>query len=320
MKTIHKKSKCCGAKIIRFGGKRRQCTSCKKTWRVHQSRRGRKPTRPQYDYLEKVFNHGFKVKQLSLSSGLPVDTVYKRFSQSLEAVANQERIIDVEGEKLILMIDAEWHYFQKKLWTLYLLAVKPVGSESVTILDPILRQGKESAEAWREIFEQLPPPIKSRVIALVSDGIRGIEAVAGNNNWILQRCHFHLLKQLQNRRGKRASTPGRFVREEIYNSVKLALSETSPPRLNILCNRLAVLAEDKNCPKRMRMIVRDFLRKLPEFRSYLNYPESNLPITVNVMESLNSFIRQKSKTANTPRSWHKWAIACARLKSKFTCK
>jgi len=320
MKLLHEKSKCCGAKIIRFGGKRRQCTVCKKTWRVHPSKRGRKPSRKQYGYLKKVFNNNFRVKQLAMYSKLSEDAIYKRFAKNLDWVVSQERIVRVRGAKLILVIDAEWQYFKKELWTLYFLAIKSTTSQTVTVLDPVLRKGKENAMTWKEIFSGLPSSIKKRVIALVSDGIRGIETIAENNNWIIQRCHFHLLSILQKMRGKRATTQGRLIREEIFNLVKIVLSETSHRRLNIFCRRLAVLAKEDGCPRRMRMVTRDFLRRLPEFRSYLDYSDLNLPTTVNVMESINSFVRERGKTTRTPEAWHKWAIACARLKSKFTCK
>jgi hypothetical protein len=320
MKLLHKKSECCGAKIIRFGGKRRQCTACKKTWRVHRSKRGPKPTRKQCNHLKKVFDHGFKVKQLSVHSKLSSDAIYKRFSKQLDGVVNEKRIIRIRGQKLVLVIDAQWHYFKKELWTLYFLAIRSTQSDKVTILDPSLIKGKENTTTWNTVFEQIPEATKKRIIALVSDGIRGIETIADNNGWIMQRCHFHLLSALQKRRGKRASTPGRLIREEIYNSVKLALTETSTRRLNILCRRLAYLAQEDGCPKAMKMIVRDFLRRFHEYRAYLDHPELNLPTTVNVMESVNSFVREKTKKVNSPRSWHKWAIACARMKSKFTCK
>ena len=320
MPNLHKKSNCCGAKIIRFGGKRRQCTHCKKTWSVHPAKRGRKPLRKQCHYLKNVFEHGFKVKQLSVYSDLTVDTLYKRFNKSLEEIAQAERNIEINGSKLILVIDAEWHFFQGQLWTLYFLAIKSTNSTTVTILDPVLKQGRENAQTWNEIFSELPVSIKKRIVVLVSDGIRGIENIAKNRGWIIQRCHFHILSKLQNMRGKRVSTPGGAIREEVYASIKILLSETSPRRINILCRRLEYLTQEKHCPKRMRMIIRDFLRKMPEFRSYLSYPDLKIPTTVNVMESLNSFVREKAKTTNTPKSWHKWATACARIKSKFICK
>lgn len=320
MTLLHEKSKCCGAKIIRFGGKRRQCVACKRTWRVHPARQGRRSVRKQPGYLDKVFRHGFRVSQLCHHSSLSAGTIYKRFARNIDAAAREKRTVRIKGRRLILILDAEWQYFEGRLWTLYLLAIKPVGSQTVTVLDPTLNQGKENTSAWRETIDRLPLAIKKRVIAVVSDGIRGIETIAEDNGWVIQRCHFHLLSLLQKMRGRRASTPGRLLREEIYCSVKLALSESSRRRLNMLCKRLAVLAKDKQCPKRMRMIVRDFLRRLPEFRSYLEYPELHLPTTINVMESINSLVRKTAGTVCSPKSWHKWAIVCVRLKSKFTCK
>lgn len=320
MKNLHMKSKCCNAKTIRFGGKRRQCIVCKNTWSIRPAKRGPKPRRKQCHYLKKVFGHGFKVKQLSLNSELSADAIYKVFAKSLNATVCQKRIIRIRGTKLILVIDAEWHYFKKELWTLYFLAIKSTKSQTVVILDPVLMRGKENAVDWNKIFNQLPKSIKQRIVALISDGIRGIETIADNNDWIIQRCHFHLLSALQKRRGKRASTPGRLVREEIYNSVKLALVDTSTRNLDILRKRLACLAKDSGCPKAMKMIVRDFLRRFHEYRAYLDYPKLHLPTTTNVMESVNSFVRERTMKINTPNSWHKWAIACTRIKSKFTCK
>jgi len=320
MKLLHEKSKCCGAKIIRFGGKRRQCSACKKTWRVHPAKRGRKPSRQQKNYLRKVFCQSFTVKQIASNSTLSVGAIYKRFNNNLISAVNQRRIIRIKGRKLILIIDALWQYFNKELWTLYCLSIKSCGGKSVILLDPILRAGKENSTAWNQIINGLPVGIKNRVVALVSDGIRGIETVAADKGWIIQRCHFHLLSWLQKMRGKRASTPGRLIREKIYCSVKLALTETSNRKLNIFCRRLAVLAKNYQCPQKMRMTVRDFLRRLPEFRNYLKYPDLHLPTTTNVMESANSLIRRKARTVSSPESWHNWAKATARFKSKFTCK
>lgn len=320
MKLLHKKSKCCGAKIIRFGGKRRQCVACGVTWRVHPARRGRKVFRKQYGYLNKVFNHDFSVKQLKIHSNLSTDAIYKRFTKNLIALVSQKRTIHIRASKLILIIDAEWQYFKGELWTMYFLAVKSINSQTVTIFDPVIRKGRENSTTWDEIIFQLPISVKKRIIALVSDGIRGVETISLNNGWITQRCHFHILSMLQGMRGKRALTPGRLIRDEIYCSVKSALATTSKRKLNDLCRRLSILAKDPQCPTRMRFTVRGFLKQLAGFRSYLEYPSLNLPTTINVMESINSFARKKTKTLNSPKSWHRWAIACVRFKSKFTCK
>jgi len=320
MKLIHEKSKCCAAKIIRFGGKRRQCTACRKTWRVHPAKSGRRTLRRSRNHLNKVFNHGFSVKQIALHSRLSIDAVYKRFNNELKAVVNARRIIRIRGQKLILIVDAEWQLFKNGFWTLYCLSVKSTNSETVTVFDPVLKSGKENATDWNVVINGLPLSVKNRLVAVVSDGIRGFDAIAYENGWIIQRCHFHLLSMLQKMRGKRASTPGRQIREKIYQSAKLAITEISKRRVNVLCRRLAILAKHPLCPRRMRMVVRELLRHFPEYRSYLQHPEFNLPTTVNVMESVNSYIRRKARTVNAPNAWRKWAIAAIRFKSKFTCK
>lgn len=320
MNLLHEKSTCCNAKIIRFGGKRRQCSVCKKTWRVYQSKRGRKNSRHQQNYLKKVFCQNFSIKQLSFNSTLPLDSIYKRFSKNLNNVINKKRVVRIRGEKLILIIDAQWHYFKKDLWTIYFVAVKSTKSNFVTVLDPVLKQGKENAKTWNEIFNHLPVSTRKRVIALVSDGIRGIETIASNNKWILQRCLFHLLSTLQKMRGKRASTYGRLIREKIYCLIESIVYEKSKWKVKIFCRKLSLLIENDQIPKRMKMVAREFLRRLPEFRNHIEHQDLSLPNTVNVMESINSFSRRKAKTTCTPKSWHKWVLACIRFKSIFNCK
>lgn len=319
MKILHEKSPCCKSIIHRFGKRRRRCAKCGKTWSAWPRKRGPKWKRTNQNHFTKVFLHGYHVKNL-VRNGEKYPTVKKRFSKQLKRTLSLPVINEIKGEKLIVIIDAQWHYFKKELWTLYFLAIKSTDSQTVTVLDPVLRRGKENSTTWDEIINQLPISIKKRIIALVSDGIRGIENVAERNNWIIQRCHFHLLSMLQKMRGRRASTPGRLIREEIYNSVKLALSETSTRRLNILCRRLALLAHKKGCPTRMRYTVRGFLRSSTQFRSYLDYPVLNLPTTVNVMESINSLTRRKTDKINNPKSWLEWTKMTIRTHSKFNCK
>jgi len=320
MKSLQEKSQCCAAEIIRYGGKRRQCVACRKTWRVHPAKRGRKASRGKKHYLEKVFNQGFTVKQLAAHSSLSRESIYKKFRQELNVFTKERRIIRIRGSELILVIDAQWQIFNDEYWTLYCLAVKAVGANKVTVFDPILMPGKECATIWNTVIAAMPVSVKKRIIAVVSDGLRGFDAVANNYGWVIQRCHFHLLSSLQKMRGKRASTPGRLIKEEIYQITELILAERSQRKLNNHCRRIANLAHAEGCPIRMRMRVREMLRHLHEFRNYLNYPEFRLPTTTNVMESINSLIRRRARTVNSPRAWHKWATATVRFKSKFTCQ
>jgi hypothetical protein len=266
-----------------------------------------------------VFIEGQQVKNL-VRAGEKYSTVKKRFARQLKRAVSTSLYNEINGDQLILLIDAQWHYFKKELWTLYLLGIKSSKNDTADIMDPILMYGKENSTNWKKVINCLPDDVKKRIVAMVSDGIRGINHVAKNNNWILQRCHFHLLSMLQKMRGKRLSTPGRLVREEIFNSAKLLLTETSFRRINLLRRRLSFLAKEERCPKRMKYTVNGFLKDLPEFRSYLIYPELNLPTTVNVIESVNSLTRKKTSKINNPRSWLEWTTMVIRAHSKFNCK
>lgn len=185
MRISQEKSGCCSARVIRFGGKRRQCVSCKKTWSIYPAKRGRKTLRKQWKYLGKVFLQHFFVKQLAVHSRLSVNALYKRFQSNLTDLIKEKRIIKVSGRKLILIVDAEWQCFKGNLWTMYFVAVKSSDSNTVTLFDPMLQFGKESATGWNNVINKLPLSVKNRVCALVSDGITGIEMVAANNAWII---------------------------------------------------------------------------------------------------------------------------------------
>jgi hypothetical protein len=319
MKILHEKSPCCRATIQRFGKRRRRCSSCGKTWSVWHRQRGPNRRRTNFNHFLKVFAEGYRVKNLTRADE-KYSTVKKRFSRQLKRAVSTTVCNKINGDKLILLIDAQWHYFKKELWTLYLLAIKSIENNTVDIMDPILMFGKENSTNWKKIINCLPDDVKKRIVAMVSDGIRGINHIAESNNWILQRCHFHLLSMLQKMRGKRLSTPGRLVREEIFNSVKLLLTETSARRINLLRRRLQVLVKEEGCPKRMKYTVNGFLRDLAEFRSYLVKPELNLPTTINVIESVNSITRGKTSKINSPGSWLEWTTMAIRIHSKFNCK
>lgn len=218
---------------------------------LHPSKQGRKNKRLQCHYLKKVFIHSFSIKQLSVHSSLSADTLRKRFSKSIDSVVNKKRVIRIRGSHLILIIDAQWQYSNSQLRTLYFIAIEATTSQKVTVFDPVLKQGREKTKVWDEIINQLPQPAKKRVITLVSDRIRDIETIVEKNGWIMQRCHSHLLSMLQKMRGKRASTPGCLVREEIYQTVQQILTERSRKKLNTLCKHLAVLAHSFECPKKI---------------------------------------------------------------------
>lgn len=320
MLNKHVKSPCCGVKAVRFGGKRRQCPLCKSTWRIRPARRGRKPRRFKANYLAKVFNRGFRVKNIPTTQPIIPDAVRKRFDKALDQFVARPRHLLLPEGPLILLADAQWHKFNHKMWTLYFLAIKPAGKDKAALLDPILRSGTENAAAWEQIIEELPKEAKNRIVAFVSDGLRGLKRIPHRYGWVHQRCNFHLIAELAKRRGKRQATPGREGRERIFQTVLELLQTEATTRIPLLKQDLCRLIAEHDCPSRLRMIAKDFLRNFTLFRAWLAYPEMGLPNTVGIMESLNSRVRRKSVTVRTPESWHKWAVAAVRHKPIFVCQ
>lgn len=319
MKTLHAKSCCCQAAIQLFGDRRRRCSQCGKTWTIRPRRRGVRAKRINQLRIKKVFKQGFRVKNL-VRGGKSYSGVQKLFSRQLTKLANQPVNYTIAGEKLVLIIDAQWHYFKKLPWTIYLIIIKPCGANTAWSLDPILKFGKESASHWDEAIDEIPDYIKNRVFAVVSDGIRGITWVIRQRGWLVQRCHFHLLSLLQKQRGKRASTPGRNLREVIYQTVKTLLRKVGGKQSARLQRRLEILAQNPLCPKRMRMQVREFLRNLNYYHTYLRHPELDIPHTTNVVESVNSITRKNVAKINNPKAWFKWTKMAIRMHPKFNCK
>ena len=114
--------------------------------------------------------------------------------------------------RYILLIDGLWFKFNKTRFTLYVMAVRSVTSTCAIFLDPMLLHGKEAYSDWKHVVETIPPSLKKRIKALVSDGFKGSKKLAKDNKWILQRCHFHFIAQLQVRRGMWKQMEDRDIR------------------------------------------------------------------------------------------------------------
>lgn len=321
MKTLHAKSSCCRRKIYRFGNRRRQCSLCGRTWSVWRKKRGRKHRRKDKNLLVKVLleKQTFK-QQIRKGSIISIAGLHKRFRKTLSRFVEQPRKDILPSGDLILLADGFWFRFKKEDWILYLMALKPVKEKIATLLDPILLPGKESYENWSQVIKTIPEKVKNQIKAFVSDNFRASKKLIRKYKWIHQLCHFHLIAQLQIRRGKRKSTlSGRNIREEIYLEIREALETPNRQRLKFLKEHLKVLAGFPECPKKLTMMTNEFLKQLKRFRAYLIYPELNLPTTTNALEVMGRIIRERCRTLNTPKSLFLWATTIVRLKPNITC-
>lgn len=315
MNTLQGKSPCCQAKIYKCGGKRKQCSLCKKTWSIRQKKRGRKPKRPNADLLRKVLGKGYKASHLAERKGsVSRSALSQRLKKAMSAATRTNKY---PIGWLVLIADALWFELDGKRWTLYMLAVRSTTGGLAHFLDPLLLPGRETGTGWAVALDSMPPEIDNRVVALVSDGFRGLCQLTGRKAWVSQRCHFHLLAQFKVQLGFWKKMPDHPVRKEIYNVVCQLLKTTEHEIA--YSENLYELLTAKQCPHRYREVGIEFLRRLPEFRSYLNYPDLHLPHTTGCIESFNKIIRDRCKHVRTPEALRLRALSLTRVRTTVRC-
>lgn len=315
MNILHGKSPCCQAKIYKFGGKRKQCSLCKKTWSIRPKKRGRKAKRVNPDILDKVLGKGHRVSHIADRKGSVGEPALSyRFKK---AMAAKIRTNEYPIGWLILLADALWFELNGERWTLYLLAVRSTTGGKAHFLDPILVSGRETGNGWEQSLASIPPEIESRIVALVSDGFRGLCFRAKQKSWVIQRCHFHLLAQFKVQLGFWKKLPDHPIRKEIYTIV-CKLLKTKEHEIEYLENLYELLTSNR-CPHRYREVGMEFMRRLSEFRAYLKYPELHLPHTTGCLESFNKIIRDRCKHVRTPESLRLRAISLTRVRTTVTC-
>jgi len=254
--------------------------------------------------IDKVFSEKRTLTSLARGRDISQPAMTKRFRRSLDwYVKRPHAAMTFRARRYALVADALWFRFNGERWTLYLRALKPVAHPTATFLAPVLLPGKENARDWQRVIATAPASLRNRISAFVSDGFRGSKRIARQYRWIFQRCHFHLIAQLQVRRGRRKTTiSGRQIREEIYQTARKILVLKNRSRVKALKDHLRRLTRRRDCPRKLKSIVREFLRDVKYFRAYLNHPELNLPNTTNVIESMNSVIGNKCGRLRTPTS------------------
>jgi hypothetical protein len=324
MNSKHAKSPCCGARIRRFGPRRRQCVQCRRTWTIRPRKRGRPAHRTPASVLHRVFVEGFTVGQLfSKRPGVALPAYRYRFRQALRRFVARPSPQKIPRGPLVLLADGLWFEFDGVPWVLYLTALKPCRGNTATFLDPLLLPGKEGASRWQQALAAIPPRATHRIQAMVVDNLPGMRRLAYQRQWVLQLCHFHLLLKLQaQRRSVRYSLRGGPVREEIPQLIRNALELPDGPRLSRTLERLGRLSRRDCGTQRVQTTVRGFLKALPFYRSCLTHPHLELPRTTNSVESMARLLREllrSSRAGSNPASVLLWTTALIRMRPRVTC-
>lgn len=324
MNTQHAKSPCCQAKIVRFGHRRRQCRGCKRTWTIRPKRRGRRRIRMLSKVFRQIFLERFTLQHLAprrFQISLP--SLRYRFRQALQRFVRSPRSQKLPLAPLTLLADGLRFHFGKRPWVLYLIAAKSCTGKTAVFFDPVLLPGKEGAFRWKQLFAALPAKARFQTRALVADNLNGMKRIAKQHGWVLQLCHFHLLRKLQVqwKRPQRALKGG-VLREVIYQLIREALETPDDRRLQRLLKRLTRLAAMDSITQRLQAVLRDFLKSIPYYRSYRTHPKLHLPATTNAVESMACVIRdllRRTRCASSPKALLQWTTALIRLRPTITC-
>lgn len=322
MTTQHPKSPCCGASVHSHSKRRRLCSQCQQSWSLYPHKPGRRLQRHNYQLVKRIILGRETISvQKRYYPKLTEDAIKKRFQQSLSQLVSQPRIYPNFSGRYILIADAMWRKFNRERWTLYLLLLKPRRRNYAYLLDPVLKPGKESMGHWGQVLETLPPALRGRMAAAVTDNLPGLRKLFRQLGLPHQLCHFHLIKELQNRRGKRqAKTLATYpVREQIYQLIRCLLTMPEGYQFLRKQSELWQLAHRPECPRKLSMMGREFLRNLHLYRTYLSYPHYTIPRTTGAAESLVKMIKVRTHSINTPQALLNWSTAFVRFQQTMTC-
>jgi len=246
----------------------------------------------------------------------------KRFRHALRRFISGPNVTKLPQGPLILLMDGLWFRFAGKPWVLYLIALRACNEQRAVFLDPVIIEGKEGFHKWEQAVATIPAEARGRIHALVVDNLRGMEKLARQHLWALQLCQFHLLLKLQVQRTRpNRALRGGSIRLEIYRLIRKALDLPEGVELYASLDQLRRLEKTSCGTKRIRAMVREFIRCVGFYRTCRSKPDLNLPATTNAVESMGSVVREmlRNRSGSNPRSVLLWATALIRLRPYVTC-
>lgn len=149
MSQKHTKSPCCQGKIYQHGQRRRQCSVCKKTWRIRQKKKGRKAKRTNTAIVKRYLcKNGFNLDEHAGRLSITVPALRKRIRKNLNLLLETEQWIEPPKNKdLIVVIDAllQQIFFGKKkrYFTVYLVLLRASDDDKAIILKPVIIKSNE---------------------------------------------------------------------------------------------------------------------------------------------------------------------------------
>ena len=274
--------------------------------------------------LAKTFVEKLTLVQQSRRSQMSPDALAKRHAASLAVLAEQPWPHQTPTGSLILVMDAIWFRKDEKRHTVYLMGLRAVGEDALHFLRPVLRSGNESQKQWQEVVDGIPEETRKRILAVVSDSFSGAGSLAKARGWIFQRCQAHLLLRLEAICGDNKRTVSwRDGRQELKALMYALMNTRDVTKAARIADQLFALGQDRECPRKLQMIVTETLRYLHEFRACYLRPELRLPATTNALENTNGRIRSllnRSRGCRTPESLIRWITGFLWFNGTVTCR
>lgn len=323
MTQQHTKSPCCQGIIYQYGQRRRQCSVCKKTWRIRQKKRGRKPHRYSFNSLLRYLdNRDGPLIHQAPKRKLTAPAFCARMRKNLKKFISQTPWPDIPNGPLVAIADAFTQTIKEERWTTYLILLRSLRSNKAVITPPHVHQGTEGGiMGWYEAFNKLPNAVKKRIVGLICDGRRSLVLVPKKEGWILQRCHFHLLYRIANYVRTGPLSHNRRLGLKIKSLVNVALVNPDEDVAKKAVSQLRILLPTFRS-RGLRFVLNGFIKNYSDFRSYLHFPEFNLPTTSNSAESLIGLVRDLEKRARgfrSVQSFGEWTIALCKHRKFIIC-
>jgi hypothetical protein len=319
MNITQLKSTCCSAPIYRYGGKRRQCRHCKRTWSIRPKKRGPK----RRIYREKkddstlnryLVNYFGSLLAVATEHEVSPSTLQRRVVRSRARLPHEYSTLD-SSSIYILLADALTQTIQGKPYTTYLILARAASQSTAQVAHVHTTAGHESGIQWQKAYTALPDSLRAQVKALVCDGHPGLTRLASLHGWVLQRCCFHVVQSVNKnmRLWHRATADVYYVHELIHT----VLESADDVRVIAAMDMLLTYAE-KHSATEIASIIRGLSQQFRHCRSYIYYPELHLPATNNACESSFRRVRalqSKARGWRTPTSHTQW-VHCVLLSAK----
>ena len=322
MTKLHAKSPCCRGNIYRFGNRRRQCAICKKTWRIRQKKTGRKKNRGKSDLVIRYLQNEMpSLCALARVKDKSERYLQARLNRSLEYFLKHTSWPSLPEEPpLVVIADAMVIYIEKSWHTVYFILLKEIASNQATIFPPYIQKGTETCLGWQNALDRIPETAVC-IKAIICDGHRGLINYAKWSEWLIQRCHFHLIARLQSRRSKWQQSRHKEEGQRIYDLVRHVLETNDEKTIPAFISQIEEISWTNHSPE-IRKTLSGFVNHYKDYRTYLYYPELNLPRTSNSAESLIGSVQNLCHRARgfcTISSFTKWISAFVKNKKKIQC-